>query len=232
MENEFLRVKDVIKDYKMQEGVLRILRGINLTVVKGEIIAIIGASGAGKSTLLHILGILDQPTSGAVFHDGINLNEINAKEQARKRNEIFGFIFQFYHLLPDFSTIENVLMPMLIGRGFSRKGLSKKSCNEKAEALLERVGLKDRINHRPDQLSGGERQRVAICRALINEPEVLLCDEPTGNLDSKNGMEIKELIWDINDRLKQTIIIVTHDEQIAKCAHRIIHIVDGKIVDN
>lgn len=232
MENEFLCAKDICKEYKMQGGMLRILKGVNLTIVKGEIVIIIGASGAGKSTLLHILGILDEPTSGAVFYNGINLNKASAKEQALKRNQIFGFVFQFYHLMPDFTALENVLMPVLIGRSLSRKNLSKKAGREKAKTLLEHVGLKDRINHRSDQLSGGERQRVAIARALINDPEILLCDEPTGNLDSKTGTEIKELLRDINKGLKQTIVIVTHDEQIAKCANRIIHIVDGKIVNS
>lgn len=232
MENEFLCAKDICKEYKMQGGMLRILKGVNLTIVKGEIVIIIGASGAGKSTLLHILGILDEPTSGAVFYNGINLNKASAKEQALKRNQIFGFVFQFYHLMPDFTALENVLMPVLIGRSLSRKNLSKKAGREKAKTLLEHVGLKDRINHRPDQLSGGERQRVAIARALINDPEILLCDEPTGNLDSKTGTEIKELLRDINKGLKQTIVIVTHDEQIAKCANRIIHMVDGKIIVN
>lgn len=230
MENGFLCAKDVTKDYTMTKGVLRVLWGINLSIEKGEIVAIIGASGAGKSTLLHILGILDQPTSGSVFYKGINLNKISTKEQALKRNLIFGFVFQFYYLMPDFTALENVIMPILIGHSYFRKSLSRNACREKAKALLEQVGLKDRINHRPDQLSGGERQRVAITRALINNPEILLCDEPTGNLDSKTGKEIIELIWDINESLKQTIVVVTHDEQIAKRADRIVNIVDGKIV--
>lgn len=232
MRNEFLCAREIFKEYRMQGEMLSVLRGVNLTIAKGEIVVIIGASGAGKSTLLHILGVLDEPTSGAVFYNGINLSKISAKEKALKRNQIFGFVFQFYYLLPDFTALENVLMPTLIGHSFSQKGLSRKDCKEKAKTLFEQVGLKDRINHKPDQLSGGERQRVAIIRALINDPEILLCDEPTGNLDSKTGMEIKELMWDINNRLKQTIVIVTHDDQITKYAHRIIHIVDGKIVNS
>ncbi|MGR3177097.1 MAG: ABC transporter ATP-binding protein [Candidatus Anammoxibacter sp.] len=232
MQSEFLCARDVCKEYKMQDGALRVLNGVNLSIAKGEIVAIIGSSGAGKSTLLHILGTLDQPTSGAVIYNGVNLNEISAKEQAVKRNKIFGFVFQFYYLMPDFSALENVMMPVLIGRSFSRKNFNKKQCTEKAMALLEQVGLKDRMNHMPEQLSGGERQRVAITRALINDPEILLCDEPTGNLDSKTGQNIKELLWDINERLNQTIVIVSHDDQIAKSAHRTIHIADGKISNN
>ena len=230
VQNEFLRAKDVYKEYKMPGGVLRVLSGVDLLIEKGEIIAIIGASGAGKSTLLHILGLLDRPTSGAVYYKGTDLNKLNAKKQALKRNQIFGFVFQFYYLMPDFTAQENVLMPTLIGRSFCKSGLTKKDYNEKAKTLLDQVGLGGRFNHRPNQLSGGEKQRVAIVRALINDPEILFCDEPTGNLDSKRGLEIQELIWDLNDRLKQTIVMVTHDEQIARNAHRIIRIVDGKIV--
>ncbi len=232
MESEYYCVKDVSKEYKMSDKTLHILDGINLNIEKGEIVVIIGASGAGKSTLLHIMGLLDQPTSGAVFYKGINLNSIGHKQQALKRNQLFGFIFQFYHLLPDFNAIENVLIPTFIGRSFLRKGIGKSEARVKAESLLELVGLKDRVHHRPDQLSGGERQRVAITRALINDPEILLCDEPTGNLDSKTGMEIKELIWDINKRSQQTVVIVTHDENLAKYANRIIHVTDGKVVNS
>lgn len=230
MQNEFLHAKNVYKEYKVTEGALQVLSGVDLLIEKGEIIAIIGASGAGKSTLLHILGLLDRPTSGAVYYKGDDLNKLNAKKQALKRNQIFGFVFQFYYLMPDFTALENVLMPALIGRSFCKSGLTKKDYNEKAKTLLDQVGLGGRFNHSPNQLSGGEKQRVAIVRALINDPEILFCDEPTGNLDSKRGFEIQELIWDLNDRLKQTIVMVTHDEQIARNAHRIIRIVDGKIV--
>ena len=229
--SDYFCVKDVCKEYKMSDKTLHILNGINLSIEKGEIVVIIGASGAGKSTLLHIMGLLDQPTSGSVYYKGINLNSISHKQQAMKRNQLFGFIFQFYHLLPDFNAIENVLISTLIGRSFSRNCISKSEAKIKAESLLDLVGLKDRIYHRPDQLSGGERQRVAITRALINDPEILLCDEPTGNLDSKTGIEIKDLIWDINKRLSQTVVIVSHDENLAKYANRIIHVTDGKVVN-
>lgn len=215
----------------MEEGVLHVLNGINMTIEKGEVVIIVGASGAGKSTLLHILGLLDRPTSGAVFYKGVNLNELDAKAQAVKRNQIFGFVFQFYHLLSDFSTLENVMMPGLIAQGLSKRNIDKKACMEKAKAFLDQIGLGKRINHRPDQLSGGERQRVAITRALMNDPEVLLCDEPTGNLDSKTGVEILRLIWDINNKFKQTVIMVTHDEHLTKHANSVIRMADGVIVD-
>jgi lipoprotein-releasing system ATP-binding protein len=190
----------------------------------------LGASGAGKSTLLHILGILDTPTSGHVSFKGKNLNIFGQKELAEKRNRIFGFVFQFYHLLPDFSALENVLMPRLIGKKFF-KAISKREHTEKAVQLLERVGLGNRVNHRPNELSGGEKQRVAIVRALMNDPEILLCDEPTGNLDTKSGREIQELIWELNENTKQTVVIVTHDERFAKSAGHVIRMADGKIID-
>ena len=147
------------------------------------------------------------------------------------RNRIFGFVFQFYHLLPDFTALENVLLPSLIGGGFSKRKAENKKCTSRAISLLERVGLGDRLTHKPSQLSGGERQRVAIVRALVNNPELLLCDEPTGNLDTKTGHEIRELIWDLNKTLNQTVVIVTHDEEIAKHAGRVVRIVDGCILE-
>ena len=208
-----------------------VLRGINLAIAKGEIVVIVGASGAGKSTLLHILGILDTPTSGSVLYNGVNLTQLNEKKQADMRNRIFGFVFQFYHLLPDFTALENVLLPCFIGNSFLRQGTVTKGYKDRAISLLERVGLGDRLMHKPSQLSGGERQRVAIIRALINSPELLLCDEPTGNLDTKTGHEIRELIWDVNKVMNQTVVIVTHDEEIARHAGRVVRIVDGSIVE-
>ena len=161
---------------------------------------------------------------------GENLSIAGQGELANKRNRIFGFVFQFYHLLPDFDALENVLMPRLIGKKFF-KTTSKKEYTEKAAQLLERVGLGNRINHRPNELSGGEKQRVAIVRALMNDPEILLCDEPTGNLDTKSGREIKELIWELNEKTKQTVVIVTHDERFAKTAGHVVRMADGKIVN-
>lgn len=224
-----LQAIDLFKEYANGERTVPVLHGINLTIRKGEIVAIVGASGAGKSTLLHILGILDTPTSGSVLYKGMNLTRLSVKKQADMRNRIFGFVFQFYHLLPDFSALENVLLPGLIGSGYSNWRTLNKSYKDRAISLLGRVGLGDRLTHKPSQLSGGERQRVAIIRALINNPEVLLCDEPTGNLDTKTGHEIRELIWDLNKALHQTVVVVTHDEEIAKYAGRIVRIVDGCI---
>jgi lipoprotein-releasing system ATP-binding protein len=165
-----------------------------------------------------------------VSFKGENLSIIGQKKLAEKRNRIFGFVFQFYHLLPDFNALENVLMPRLIGKRFF-KTTSKKDYTEKATELLDRVGLANRINHRPNELSGGEKQRVAIVRALMNDPEILLCDEPTGNLDTKTGHEIQKLIWDLNEKTKQTVVIVTHDERFTESAGRVIRMADGKIVD-
>ena len=227
--NDYLCAKEISKEYTIGKTSIRVLDRVNLDVKKGEILIILGASGAGKSSLLHILGILDTPTSGHVSFKGENLSIIGQKKLAEKRNRIFGFVFQFYHLLPDFNALENVLMPRLIGRRFF-KTTSKKDYTEKATELLDRVGLANRINHRPNELSGGEKQRVAIVRALMNDPEILLCDEPTGNLDTKTGHEIQKLIWDLNEKTKQTVVIVTHDERFTESAGRVIRMADGKIV--
>ncbi len=229
-ENGYLCADNICKEYNIGKTSIHVLRGINLNVREGEILIILGASGAGKSTLLHILGILDTPTSGHVSFKGENLSIVGQKELAEKRNRIFGFVFQFYHLLPDFNALENVLMPRLIGKNFY-KTESKKESTEKAIQLLKRVGLEHRINHRPAELSGGEKQRVAIVRALMNSPEILLCDEPTGNLDTNSGREIRELIWELNEKTRQTVVIVTHDERFAKTAGNIVRMADGKIVD-
>ncbi len=226
----YLCANEIYKEYEICKSSVHVLNGINLEVKKGEILIILGASGAGKSSLLHILGILDTPTSGHVSFKGENLSVVGQKELPIKRNRIFGFVFQFYHLLPDFNALENVLMPRLIGRRFY-KTISKKEHTEKAIQLLERVGLGNRIMHRPNELSGGEKQRVAIVRALMNDPEILLCDEPTGNLDTKSGKEIQELIWDLNNNTKQTVVIVTHDERFANMAGSVVRMADGKIVD-
>ncbi len=228
--SDYLCAKEISKEYTIGKTSISVLDRVNLDVKKGEILIILGASGAGKSSLLHILGILDTPTSGHVSFKGENLSIIGQKKLAEKRNRIFGFVFQFYHLLPDFNALENVLMPRLIGRRFF-KTVSKADYTEKATELLDRVGLGNRINHRPNELSGGEKQRVAIVRALMNDPEILLCDEPTGNLDTKSGREIQKLIWDLNEKTKQTVVIVTHDERFAETAGRVIRMADGKIIE-
>ncbi|MDP6925265.1 MAG: ABC transporter ATP-binding protein [Candidatus Scalindua sp.] len=228
--DNYLCAKEISKEYTIGKSSIRVLDKVNLDVKKGEILIVLGASGAGKSSLLHILGILDTPTSGHVSFKGENLSIIGQRKLAEKRNRIFGFVFQFYHLMPDFNALENVLMPRLIGRKFF-KTVSKKDYTEKAAELLDRVGLGNRINHRPNELSGGEKQRVAIVRALMNDPEILLCDEPTGNLDTKSGREIQKLIWDLNEKTKQTVVIVTHDERFAETAGRVIRMADGRIID-
>jgi lipoprotein-releasing system ATP-binding protein len=228
--DNYLCAKEISKEYTIGKSTIRVLDKVNLDVKKGEILIVLGASGAGKSSLLHILGILDTPTSGHVSFQGENLSIIGQRKLAEKRNRIFGFVFQFYHLMPDFNALENVLMPRLIGRKFF-KTVSKKEYTEKAAELLDRVGLGNRINHRPNELSGGEKQRVAIVRALMNDPEILLCDEPTGNLDTKSGHEIQKLIWDLNEKTKQTVVIVTHDERFAETAGRVIRMADGRIID-
>ncbi len=228
--DNYLSAKEISKEYTIGKSSIRVLDKVNLDVKKGEILIVLGASGAGKSSLLHILGILDTPTSGHVSFKGENLSIIGQRKLAEKRNRIFGFVFQFYHLMPDFNALENVLMPRLIGRKFF-KTVSKKDYTEKAAELLDRVGLGNRINHRPNELSGGEKQRVAIVRALMNDPEILLCDEPTGNLDTKSGREIQKLIWDLNTKTKQTVVIVTHDERFAETAGRVIRMADGRIID-
>ena len=228
--DNYLCAKEISKEYTIGKTSIRVLDKVNLDVKKGEILIVLGASGAGKSSLLHILGILDTPTSGHVSFKGENLSIIGQRKLAEKRNRIFGFVFQFYHLLPDFNALENVLMPRLIGRRFF-KTVSKEEYTKKAAELLDRVGLGNRINHRPNELSGGEKQRVAIVRALMNDPEILLCDEPTGNLDTKSGREIQKLIWDLNEKTKQTVVIVTHDERFAETAGRVIRMADGRVID-
>jgi lipoprotein-releasing system ATP-binding protein len=219
-----VEARNLHKIYNNGTKELHVLKGIDLRVEKGHIVSIFGPSGAGKSTLLHLLGGLDRPTEGKVYLDGVDLYNISDEGRAKIRNERIGFVFQFYHLLPEFSALENVFLPGLIS------GKKKKDLVKRAEQLLENVGLKDRIKHKPNQLSGGEQQRVAIARALMNEPELLFCDEPTGNLDSETGRQICELLWLLNDQRKKTFIIVTHEEIIAKEADKIIHIYDGRII--
>ncbi|MBI2447885.1 MAG: ABC transporter ATP-binding protein [Candidatus Omnitrophica bacterium] len=221
MSEYLLETHELHKVYRNGEAELHVLKGIDLTIEKGRIISIVGPSGAGKSTLLHLLGGLDVPTSGEVILKGMDLYKLDDEKRAKVRNEMLGFVFQFYHLLPEFTALENVVLPVLI------KGMPKKGASDYAKKLLQDVGLGERLNHKPSELSGGEHQRVAIARALVNEPEIVFCDEPTGNLDSKTGSEIQELLWRINREKGETLIIVTHDEKIARQADRIIHIEDG-----
>ncbi len=229
--SSFLAMRDIVKEYKQGQSRLRVLRGISLQVRQGEFLAIVGPSGAGKSTLLHVLGLLDSPTSGQVFFQGRDLSRVSGLEQARFRNRLFGFVFQFFHLLPDFSALDNVMMPALVRAGIIEWRKQRRAARQRAEQLLTQMGLKERITHRPSQLSGGERQRVAICRALMNEPRVLLLDEPTGNLDSRTGDKIYEFLKRLNREEGQTTVMVTHDESIARRAGRVLRIRDGELID-
>lgn len=219
---EYLRTIDLQKSYPSGPVELHVLNGINIAIKAGEIVSIVGASGVGKSTLLNLLGTLDRPTSGKVLYDGQDIFELNDKEIARFRNRELGFVFQFHHLLPEFTALENVMMPALIG------GKRKGEIKPLADDLLSRVGLSGRGHHRPGELSGGEQQRVAVARALINNPKVVLADEPTGNLDRKTGEEVHNLIWELNKKMNQTFIIATHNESLAQRSHRIIRLTDGK----
>jgi len=226
-----LRAVDLHKDYRMGRRTLTVLGGVSVEVREGELLAIVGPSGAGKSTLLHLLGLLDTPTSGEIYFDGIDLTRLNQRQQAYWRNRLFGFVFQFYHLLPDFNAIENVMVPALAEAGITVWRTPRRRAMQRARELLEMVGLGERTHHRPAQLSGGERQRVAIARALVNEPSVLLCDEPTGNLDTRTGAKIMDLIQQLRRRNGCTVIMATHDERVASHAERVVHMVDGRLVD-
>jgi lipoprotein-releasing system ATP-binding protein len=217
-----LKAVNLHKSYLNGEEELRVLRGIDLEVKKGEFLSIVGLSGAGKSTLLHLLGGLDRPTKGEVVLKGENIFRLNDRKLAKLRNRQVGFIFQFHYLLPEFSALENVMMPGLIGLG--HKSLEK--MREKAQNILIELGLRERMSHKPAELSGGESQRVAVARALINEPEVILADEPTGNLDKENGEMVFQLLKELNNK-GQTFIIVTHNEQLASRTQRILHLING-----
>ncbi len=223
-----LRADNIHKIYKDGKRELHVLRGVSLELRKDEVIAIVGPSGAGKSTLLHILGGIDKPSSGKVFLDNSDFYSLDDIKRARFRNQKIGFVFQFYYLLPDFTALENVMLPAFIkGERWGAKGGALKN---KAEILLEDVELGKRMHHRPSELSGGEQQRVAIARGLINNPKVLLCDEPTGNLDSEMGLEILNILFNLNKKSKTAIVIVTHDKEIARRADRIVEMKDGVLV--
>ena len=216
-----LNAKDIYKSY----GKLQILKGVNLEVEKGEIVGIVGASGAGKSTLLHIIGSLASPDAGSVKINGVELNKLSTKKLSDFRNKNIGFIFQFHHLLPEFTALENVCMPAFIAQK------SKKESEARARELLDMLNLSHRIGHKPAELSGGEQQRVAVARALINDPAIILADEPSGNLDSDNAQTLNRIFVDLRKDLKQTFIIVTHNEELAEVSDRIVHMKDGEIVD-
>jgi len=222
-----IRIEKVAKVFTAAEGEARlhVLRGVTLDVNQGEIVAVVGASGAGKSTLLHIIGTLDRPTSGRVIYDGIDVFALDDEHLARFRNKEIGFVFQFHHLLPEFTALENVAMPALI------MGKKFQEVRDRAMTYLAEVGVEARANERPPKLSGGEQQRVAVARALMNSPKVILADEPSGNLDTANAQALHELIWNLSRSQGQTFIIVTHNEALAKQADRVVKIVDGVVYE-
>ena len=219
----FIQVKGLSKTYGMNQKQVEALKGISFDLNQGELLAIVGASGAGKSTLLHILGTLDHPTSGELFYRGVNLFSLSEIELAEFRNYKIGFIFQFHYLLPEFTALENTMMPTLV------RGYKKDVALEEAEKILVAVGLKDRLTHKQGELSGGEQQRVAVARALILKPEIILADEPTGNLDSRTGETIFDLLLSLNQQLNITLLVVTHNESIASKMSRRIVLIDGQV---
>ncbi len=223
-----LKAQDVHKTYRMGATKVKVLKGVDLTVREGEFVAIVGASGSGKSTLLHILGALDRPDKGTVSFDGQDLKTMGARGLNRLRNEMVGFVFQFYHLLDELSVLENVFLPTMVSHSVVGWLRTRQSARSRAEELLGELGLGDRARHKPYQLSGGERQRVAIGRALMNQPRLLLADEPTGNLDSATGNGILAVLERLN-KAGQTIVMVTHDDRIAQRVERVITLVDGKV---
>jgi len=223
MSEQILKVSGLKKIFNKNGVEINVLRGIDLEINHGDFITIMGPSGAGKSTLLHILGSLDKPTEGEIYFRGQNIKKFTEDEESKFRNEKIGFVFQFYHLLQDFNVIENIMMPLLIGR------INPADAIKKAEAFLEIMGLRDRRNHKPGELSGGEQQRVAIARALVNEPEIVFADEPTGNLDRKTGREVLNYILKLNERLSSTLVLVTHDPEIGSIGKRRFNMIDGEL---
>lgn len=215
-------IKDITKSF----GSLPVLKGIDLHIGKGEIVSIVGPSGAGKTTLLQIIGTLDKPDTGSIIVDGTDIGKLSKAKLSDFRNQHLGFVFQFHQLLPEFTALENIMIPAFIA------GKGQKEAKERAMELLTFMGLQDRASHKPNELSGGEKQRVAVARALVNNPSVILADEPSGSLDSKNKAELHQLFFDLRDKFGQTFVIVTHDETLATTTDRTIHMKDGKIMED
>jgi lipoprotein-releasing system ATP-binding protein len=218
-------VRSLTKVFEHGGRTLPVLRGIDFEVRPGEVVSIVGASGAGKSTLLHVLGTIDAPTSGTILFDGVDVTRMNGATLADFRNRQIGFVFQFHHLLPEFTALENAMMPGLIMR------MPRDACAKQARAMLARLGLSDRLSHRPGELSGGEQQRVALARALLLQPRLLLADEPTGNLDTKTGREMHELFFELNREFGMTLLIVTHNPELAAQAGRHLSMADGLLIE-
>ncbi|ANW23342.1 lipoprotein-releasing ABC transporter ATP-binding protein LolD [Vibrio coralliilyticus] len=223
--SNLLQCHNICKTYREGSLDTQVLKGVSFDLKKGELVSIIGSSGSGKSTLLHILGALDDTTQGEVTFLGQNLSQLNSNKQAKLRNQHLGFVYQFHHLLADFSALENVAMPLLIG------GTKTAKAKEAAKALLDKVGLSHRMDHRPSELSGGERQRVAIARALVNSPDLVLADEPTGNLDHKTALAIYDLMRELNEQSGTAFLVVTHDGELASKMDRQLHMQDGLLLN-
>ena len=227
MSNFVLEAKNISKSFTDGKTTVEVIKNLSLQVKKGEFVSIVGSSGSGKSTLLHVLGGLDCPTEGQVFLNGKRFDNLGEAERGYLRNRHLGFVYQFHHLLPEFTALENVAMPLML-----RAGTTYKQSREQAEYLLNRVGLSHRMTHKPGELSGGERQRVALARALVAKPELMLADEPTGNLDRKTAVKIFELLSELRDEFNMAMLIVTHDEQLAQTADSILHMQDGIWIDH
>lgn len=215
-----IQLESITKNF----GSLQVLKGISFTIEKGEVVSIVGPSGAGKTTLLQIMGTLDRPDSGQVWLNGTDVSQMKEKELSAFRNREIGFVFQFHQLLPEFTALENVMIPALI------QGVSSSAARKSAMEMLDFLGLSSRVSHKPAELSGGEKQRVAVARALVNHPSVILADEPSGSLDTQNKEELHRLFFDLRDKLGQTFVIVTHDEDLASKTDRTIHLIDGRVV--